>query len=295
MRPPIVRSLCFHLLLALALPSVAVADDPRHADSERRWNAGVLLGANISNAFGDECTLDCDLDLAPLGIEGFDPVATLRTSDHLTYGAFLTYRLRERYGLRVEARLSTKGVKAQHAAPVLLFDTVDGMDVPRFAIISYTLEHDMRYLQVPVMVQMEIPYDDRFKPHVMAGLGVGYLWAADSSGEGNIVDAESFSTIGTITGEGETSDIAGALDLSVIVGADMVFPLARGSLELGVRYELSVLSGLDGSFSNQFESSRTMYQPVADSPDPSVELTSGEFVADSLRNSILTVMAGYRF
>ena len=71
--------------------------------------------------------------------------------------------------------------------------------------------------------------------------------------------------------------------------------LARGALEIGVRYELSVLSSLDGSFSNQLDSSRPMYQPIAGSPDPSVELTSADFVAEGMRNSILSVIAGYRF
>lgn len=285
-------SLGFTLLALTALPLSAHADDRR---DERRWQAGVLLGVNVSNAFGDECTLDCELDLSPLGIDDFDPAATLRTSDHLTFGGFLTYQVRPRYGLRVEARLSTKGVKAQHTAPVLLFDEVDGMDVPRFALISYTLEHNMRYVQVPIMVQMDIPYDDRFKPHVMAGVSLGYLWSADSSGDGNIVDAESFSTIGTLTGEGDTGDAASAFDLGIVIGADMVFPVARGAIELGIRYELSVLSSLDGSFGNDFDSSRPMYQPIAASPEPSLELTSGEFVADGIRNSILSVMAGYRF
>lgn len=282
--------------IAIGLCSSASADDALgDGTAERRWRAGVLLGVNISNAFGEECTLDCDLDLSMLGIEGFDPAATLRTSDHFTVGGFLTWRLNERYGLRFEARLSQKGVKAQHAAPTVLFDQVDGMDVPRFALISYTLEHKLRYMQVPIMVQMDIPYDNRFKPHVMAGLGFGYLWTADSTGEGNLVDAESFNTIGTVTGEGDTSDAASAFDLSVMLGADMVFPLSRGALEIGVRYELSVLSSLDGSFSNQLESSRPMYQPIAGSPDPSVELTSADFVAEGMRNSILSVIAGYRF
>lgn len=279
--------------VALLLPDLAAhADDSR---SQRRLHGGLLLGVNISNSFGDQCTLDCDLDLSMLGFEGFDPSATLRTSDHLTLGGFLTYQLRPRFGLRVEARLSTKGVKAEHIAPALLFDEVDGMDVPRFALINYTVEHNLRYVQVPIMVQMDIPYDNRFKPHIMAGLSLGYLWTADASGEGNIIDAETFSTIGTLTGEGNTTDAASAFDVGVIIGADMVFPIARGAIELGVRYELSVLRSIDGSFTNEFESSRTMYQPIAASPVPSLELTSSDFVADGLRNSILSVMLGYRF
>ena len=286
----VTRSLCLTFLAAALLAPAAHADD-----GKRRVHAGLLVGINISDAFGDECTLDCDLDLSPLGFEGFDPAATLRTSDHVTLGAFLTLQLRGRWGLRVEGRLSIKGVKAQHGAPVMLFDNVDGMDVPRPGFINYTLEHDMRYLQVPVLVQMDIPYDGRFQPHLTAGVGLGYLWTAESTGDGDIFDAMTFSDIGDVTGDGDTSDAAGAFDMSVIVGADMVFPLARGSLEVGVRYELSVLNSLDGAFANELVGSRTLYQPVAASPDPAVELSSGEFVAEGLRNSILSVMAGYRF
>lgn len=291
MRAHLVRS------LALAIPLLCWYV-PANADglhSERRLHGGLLLGVNISNSLGDQCTLDCDLDPSMFGFEGFDPSATLRTSDHVTVGGFLTYQLGARYGLRVEARLSTKGVKAEHVAPVLLFDEIDGMNVPRFALINYTLEHKLRYVQVPIMVQRDIPYDNRFKPHVMAGVSFGYLWSASADGDGNLVDAESFSTIGTVTGEGDTSDAARAFDVSVVVGADMVFPVARGAIELGVRFEQSVLRSVDGSFSNELSSSRTMYQPIAASPTPSLELTSSDFVAEGMRNSILSAMVGYRF
>ena len=288
------RTLSLACLFLLALSTTSRADDSS-SQEPRKWRAGLLLGINMSGAFGTECVVDCDIDLSGFGDTDFSPEGSFRTSDHLSFAGFFSYEVRPRWSVRLEARFTTKGAKVQHTAPALRFEDVGGMDVPRFVALPYTLEHRLHYLQVPVLAQMDIPYDDRFRPHVLAGVGIGYLISSSSSGEGSIVDAETFDNLGTVMGEGDQQDAAKGLDLSVIVGAGMVFPLGRGGLELGVRYELGVLSSLDGTFTNQLTSSRTIYQPFASEPTEDLELTEAPFAAVGTRHSIVSVIAGYHF
>lgn len=279
----------FTAAMLMAVHAPAGADVPSTNPSgersrQSRVHVGVLGGLDITRSLGRECTVSCEFT-------DFDPEAILQTGEKLAGGVFLTYALDPRYRLRVEARFTVKGVKATHIGAATVF-LDDGTSAD--AVLFYTLNHSMRYIQVPILVQRELRYDGVLRPHILAGLAAGYLISARASGTGTLMD-EFNRELGEVTGAAEYGDAAKKLDVSAIAGVGLSFPMPRGALELGVRYEFSLLSALDGLFLTTLEGDPTLYQPGATAPDPALQVDSAPLTAESMRHHMVTLSVGYQF
>lgn len=278
------RAILFSGLLILAATQVASADEHDGETNRSRLRFGVLAGVNFSDTTGRACTFSCD-DVLP----GVNLEATFKTKDQLSIGGFVLYPLHRAYALRLEARLTMKGAKSTHSAPAVMFDDSTPTDV----FVQYTLEHTLRYAHLPVLIQRDIVYDGVFKPHLLAGIGLGYQWSTTGPGTGTAFN-EAGRPQATMTGESELSDVSKRFDISVIAGVGTTFPLWRGELEVGVRYEMSILSAIDGTFDTMFETSEPLYLVGATEPLPDVQLDSAPIIAERMRHRVLSVLVGYR-
>jgi hypothetical protein len=275
---------CCTMAVLMAAHSPAGADPSDTRATPSRVRVGVIAGINITKSLGRECTVSC-------AFTEFDPEATLQTGEKLAGGVFLTYALDPRYRLRVEARFTVKGVKAVHLGGGTVF-LDDGTSAD--AVLVYTLNHSMRYIQVPILAQRDFHYDGVIRPHILAGLALGYLVSAHAEGTGTLLD-EFNRQLGEVEGEAEYGDAAKKLDVSAIAGVGISFPMPRGSIEFGMRYEISLLSALDGLFLTSLEGDPEFYQPGTTQPDPAALVDSAPLTAESMRHHMVTLTVGYQF
>ena len=240
------------LALAVALaPAAASAQTARASEgivheSESRLRGGLLLGAHFANFDGSERQR----------LVAAAPDFDIEMRERLTVGGFLAVSIRPSWSLRIEALVTMKGARTSDTVPFSANDPRDplctsdppdpGCTVTQFAA-QYSLDHILRYLEVPIMAQYDIHYDGAIKPHLFAGPALRFLWATAIDGDGQIVDAMGLAT-GTLTASSNLDDVSETFDLGLVAGVGIEFPVRRGSLVLTARYEVGLLRAVDGEF-----------------------------------------------
>lgn len=249
----------------------------------RRIRAGLLLGAHFAD-FGGSERQRLLAEVPDFGLE---------TRERVAVGGFLTISIRPKWSLRVEALVAMKGARSNDALPFLADDPNDplcmtdppdpGCSTTQFAA-QYNIDHVLRYLEVPILAQYDIYYDGAITPYVFAGPAVRLLWATAVDGDGQIVDATGRTT-GTLTASSNLDDVSETLDIAVMAGAGIEFPLRRGALVITARYEVGLLQAIDGEFTLLLDMEG----------EPPIPLSVVPLEAKSLRNRGFSLMAGYRF
>lgn len=213
-------------LLAAAQPG-AVAPTP-----QRRLSGGLVLGASFANFGGDE--------VAPVGPD-VTIEANLEPSEKLLAGGFVTIMLSPRYALEVQALYSERGGQGSFVVPT-----------PSGTVVSASLDHMLRYVQIPVLARLYIEYDADITPYLFAGPALAVLIGSAADGQAAELDAGGQPVMSTDI-SADIGDVSERLDLSLIAGAGIGFPLSRGRLLLSVRYELGVTTAMDGTFTLEME------------------------------------------
>lgn len=253
-------------------------EKPAERPTVQRFRFGLLFGAHFADFGGTER----QLILEEL------PDYSFETRERLALGGFLAIALTESWGLRVEGLFATKGGRATDAIPFMAADprcagTPELCPEQLFAA-QYSLDHVLRYIEVPILVEYHIPYDGAIRPHLFAGPALRFLYDTDLDIEGDIVDGAGMATA-DLNATGDLEDVSEGFDLAAVIGAGVELPLRWGSLVLAIRYELGLLSAVDGDI-------RLLTDIEG---EPSLPVTFVPVEADRIRNRGFSLLAGYTF
>lgn len=158
---------------------------------------GIKVGMNIANLKGDDAE---DMDAVTGGV----------------FGAFITYKLNEMISVQPEVLFSMKGTSYEwsYTESYGWYEEVEKQEV------TYSLN----YLEIPVLVQYQLPAFGSIQPNVYAGPSLGFNIGATYEAEysykeyedGVVVYEENFS------GDGDIDD-AEDIDLGLNFGAGAKF------------------------------------------------------------------------
>jgi hypothetical protein len=221
-----------------------------------------LLGANFSDFGGSE-----DLEVA-IGAASFGAGTNLGTSEKFAAGGFVSYAWNTCWSLRAEALLSTRGARA--SGNLLIEGAAQA--------IPFSVQHTLRYVQVPLLLQRNIAYDGRIVPRLYAGPSIAVMLT--SRAEGETVVADAMDNISTVTAGSDIEDVSGRIDVGAMIGAGIGFPAWRGRLLVEARYEMFVTRAVHGRYS----------LPIGEYFGPGVEVSMN---ARSLRNRGLSLLIGF--
>ncbi len=191
---------------------------------QRRVTGGVVASASFASLGGHA---DLDLLGTPLS-------ASPEATERLSIGAEMALRLTPRWGLQVELSYATRG--ASSAQVLGGFGSSSG---------GYSLDYDLRYLELPLLVTFTLPYDGRVTQYLFAGPDLGLLLSSEISGDGYVTDPDTGEVSQQFAStEDIASDTAG-FDVGVTVGAGVKLPLRRGRLVLSARYAISLRTAVE--------------------------------------------------
>lgn len=254
----------------------------------RRIRFGLLVGANFAD-FGGSQRQTLELTL---------PDADQKARERLSAGFFLALALTPKWTVKGEVMLAMKGAQATDLLPFAGPDLGDSRcmstppadDCPQVASgAQYSLEYKLLYVEVPLLVQYEVVYDGVIRPHLFAGPSLRFLAATSVDAEGQVgpIDSNNPALTATLTGSGDIDDITEGFGVAAVAGAGVAFPLTRGELFFGVRYELGLFTAVDGSYNVVIDSSSEAAGRLP--------LTFVPISTSSLRHRGLTLHAGYTF
>jgi hypothetical protein len=243
-------------LVAGALASVA----PRAARAQeapasepRRLSGGLLFGANFSDYGGSEV------------LETPEVETDLIAREQIAAGGFVSYAFGPSWSLRIEALYQARGARASGAL------LIPG---PQPVSITFAVDHTMRYVQVPIVLQRSISYDGHIVPRVYAGASIGVMLTSRFEGEAVVPNAMGTTT--TYSGEADIEDVSGRIDLGALVGAGIGFPAWHGRLLVDARFEMFVTRAVDGRYTITID-----------------DLGDAVMDARSLRNRGLSLLVGF--
>jgi hypothetical protein len=147
---------------------------------------GVKGGLNLANLTGDDVS-----------------DASIKTG--VGVGAFLTYDLTEIFGVQPEVLFTMKGAKVKD---------VDLGDVT----------WKVSYIEIPVLVKVNLPTGGNVKPALFVGPGFGFLLSSKLS-DGDEVDVKDATT---------------STDIGIIVGAGIAYKMEKGAITFDARYEVGM-------------------------------------------------------
>ncbi len=218
------------ILIATAAPATAAPHRTSletESTSQPRLTAGVLASVNFSGLAGETELI------AGSGTDEQRFMPSAATTLRWSAGGFIAAALTAHLGVRVEVRYSQRGGVAEQSLGGG-FGSGDGFE----------LDYDLRYVEVPVLATVSLPYDGGFGYQLFAGPSVGYLLAAELIGEGSAAlpgTTERFE----LTATEDLTDAAETIELAAVLGGAARFPLPRGTLVLDVRYYYGVRAVID--------------------------------------------------
>jgi hypothetical protein len=143
------------------------------------------------------------LNMADLEIDAGD-IDEVKSRNTISFGGLFGYRLAENLVLQTEPKYLVKGGTAVDPTGELKIDVTN------------------KYLEVPVLLQAEFAQN---RLHVLAGPTLGYMFSTELETE-----ISGF----TFTGNGE--NIFQNVDVGIVVGAGVNFPIWKGNVFLDGRY-----------------------------------------------------------
>ena len=218
------------------------------------------------------------------------PESSLETQEHVTVGGFLALSFRDRWDLKLEVLFATKGA---HAVDNLVLPNPDAPDSGCSSnppdegctiLVPYELDHILRYIEVPILLQYNLEYDGVIVPHIFVGPTLAFLLDTELKGDGQIVQGSGMQT-GTVALSGDIDDVSRSIQIAVVAGAGVEFPLPYGSLVLNIRYEQAIRRAMNG----QFDVSATV------NGEPMLPTDTVPVRSESLRNRGFSLMAAFVF
>ena len=250
---PTRRALPSLALLSICMLSAPAVAEPNGYAPRARLTGGALLSASFAGLGGS----------ADLNLLGTPLSASPQTTERLAGGGYIALALTPKWGLQVELLYSTRGANSG--------ETLGGFGD---AAGAFTLDYDLRYLELPILATFTVPYDGAVTQYFFAGPDLAYLLAADIDGDGYVTDPDS-AALEEFAGSEDISADTSSFDLGLTIGAGVKLPLASGRLLLAVRYTMSLTESVS---SNEI----TISQGIV--------LTS-----QKLRHRALSLSAGYEF
>lgn len=222
------RSTLFTALVASALPAVAAAQPVSLTDEVEvgadRLELGPQVGAAFIGLHGDVTA-----SIPGAGVEGQN--VPLESALGLVAGGFVELGITAQLGLRVEGYYARERATAN--LPV-------GNGGPFGGGAGVSIAYLRAAVEVPVLAVWRIPYDAEFVPRVFGGpyLGIGVGGSVDA--EASIPDPEMMGNDLAFDDRADLGDDADSLQVGVVVGASMSFPLPLGELVGQVRYHAAI-------------------------------------------------------
>jgi hypothetical protein len=130
----------------------------------------------------------------------------------LVAGGFLCYNSNEIVALQPEFLFSMKGWKA-------MVEDEEGD-------ILVEMTGKLNYIEIPLLLKVNLPTDGKIDPSLYAGPGFGILLSAKSK----FSDGE----------EEDNKDRTAGLDIGVIAGAGLAYQMESGALSFEARYEVGL-------------------------------------------------------
>jgi hypothetical protein len=133
------------------------------------------------------------------------------------FGGFVDYPIGQMLSVQGELLYAMKGVKAKWTV---------GDD-------EYNGTTKLTYIEVPVLLKANIPMDGSVSPHVFAGPALAFKLSAEHETKG--------------PGASATVDLdeAKGVDVGVVVGAGVGFPMGPKMISVEARYNLGLMNAFD--------------------------------------------------
>ena len=148
---------------------------------------GVKAGLNLANAMGD----DAEETSMKIGAVG---------------GVFMCYDITEIFALQPELLFTMKGAK---------YDEGDT-----------TMSWKLNYIEIPVLLRVNLPTEGKIKPMLYAGPALGILMSAKDEDE-------------------DIKDYLKTMDIGVVAGAGVAYQLEKGAISFEARYEVGMSTVYD--------------------------------------------------
>ncbi len=198
--------------------AIVCAAAPAAADTSRAQRraitAGPVVALHVASMSGDATLAagDVTLDAAPRG------------RDRFGIGGFAALRLTDMFDLRVEVLYSQRGSRNGGSGPA--------------GEASYEIRYSVDGIAVPILAAYHIPYDGDFSPRVLAGAEL--MFPLDSK-----LDADATFEDLTFDETTDMKDDTTSVDLALVVGGGMGFPVAGRHVVIDLRYALGLTSTVD--------------------------------------------------
>jgi opacity protein-like surface antigen len=178
---------------------------------------GLVAGTNFGSFRGDTGQLGDQL----VGVSGSSEFGR-RTG--FRAGAFLRFDISERFSFRPEAIYSQKGATFEGSGSTV----VNGQSVT----VEFDVTSRYDYLEIPALLELQIPTDGQIEPYLLAGPTVGFTVSSESEVETTARSG------GQSASETETQDAdIESTDVSAMLGAGVLYQLnSDNALSLDLRY-----------------------------------------------------------
>ncbi len=143
---------------------------------------GVKAGLNLANVMGD----DAEETSMKVGAVG---------------GVFMCYDITEIFALQPELLFTMKGAK---------YDEGDT-----------TMSWKTNYIEIPVLLRVNLPTEGKIKPMLYAGPALGILMSAKDEDE-------------------DMKDYLKTMDIGIVAGAGVAYQLEKGAISFEARYEIGM-------------------------------------------------------
>lgn len=184
------KKLMFALMMAAVLLFTAA---PLFAEG---MMFGIKGGLNMSNLSGDEATIEDTDPSMKMGFGG---------------GVFFNYAFTELFAVQVEALYMQKGAT---------YEWSEGDE-------SGSLDAKIDYIEVPLLLKVNIPTEGKIKPAIFAGPTFGFLMSSKLSGDG--VDED-------------MKDTTESMDIGILGGLEIGYKMEKGMIFLGASYEVGMMT-----------------------------------------------------
>jgi hypothetical protein len=222
---PLICLVAFAVPAATAAEPVALADEVEVEVEVERLVLGVEVGTAFMGLHGD-----VTVSIPGAGVTG-QPVP-LEAAAGLVAGGFVELGITGAIGVRVEGHYARARTTA--SLPLGAGGGPFGGDG------GGSVEYLRSTVEVPILGVWRIPYDGAFVPRLFAGPQLGFTLGGSIGAEASIPDPEMMGNDVMLDASADLGDDTDSLQLGVILGASMTFPLEVGHLVAQVRYHTGV-------------------------------------------------------
>jgi Outer membrane protein beta-barrel domain len=155
---------------------------------------------------------------------------TINSNSNLALGAFVRFLLSKGFSFQAIVRWITKGGTKGHQ-----YEPLETSGMPKIAATEAdgdpTEKVSLGYVQIPILIQYELPVKSKIKPRIMAGPAIAF----------NVSKKDEASGYGAWDGEHDIGNLK-STDLSGIIGVGATFPIGKLNLGLDFMYDRSFSS-----------------------------------------------------